>query len=118
MKFNYWSVLSLLLLTLSTSANGLETRQFKELCEPSGEANAQFKQQICNAYLGGAFDLLGTLNEREAAQGRPLFCIDGNTLLNVENIKQHVLAKAEEPAFANINAMHALLDYVHIHGGC
>ena len=79
-----------LLVFLSAPVDALDAKQFAELCgQSSAEAN-DVRKQICNAYLGGAFDAIGVMNDVAKEQNKPIFCISGKVLFDTEKISTYI----------------------------
>lgn len=106
------AVLLLLAITLST-ANALTMQQFSKLCaSATGECS---DHPIVQAYIGGALDLLATLDENTNYLDT-LYCAEPKTLFDVAAITRFMQAHTKE--YANQNAMLVVVRYFEKNGGC
>ncbi|MBN7819824.1 hypothetical protein [Bowmanella yangjiangensis] len=106
------SVLTMLMFTASPS-QALSMAQFVSICESaSGKCR---EHPTVQAYVGGALDLLATLNEHTHYLSA-LYCKDPKTLFNVPVIIDFMQTNADRSS--NQNAMLLVVRYFEAHGGC
>jgi hypothetical protein len=103
-----------LLLTLhATSATALTMKQVYDICHSSpGQCS---DHPIIRAYVGGALDLLATLDERTDYLGK-VYCKKPKELFDVPAIIRFMELRSEQ--YATDNAMLVLVRYFEEHGGC
>ena len=103
----------LLLLCISQTAYGLTHAGVKEICDASPVACEQ--HPILQAYVGGALDLVATLDEQTDYLA-PVYCKHPSELFDVPAMIQHILnAESRQP---DDNAMLSVIDYLVTFGGC
>lgn len=102
-----------LLSVLSSSASALNMEQFSNICESApGECR---DHPILNAYVGGALDLLATLDEDTAYLDK-LYCKDPKAIFDVPAIIRFMQVHRE--GYADRNAMLLVVRYFEENGGC
>lgn len=107
------SLITLLLPLHAPSATALTMKQFSDICHSSpGECS---DYPIIQAYIGGALDLLATLDERTDYLGK-VYCKKPKELFDVPAIIRFMELRSEQ--FAKDNAMLVLVRYFEEHGGC
>ena len=103
-----------LLLTLyATSATALTMKQVSDICHSSPDECSD--HPIIRAYVGGALDLLATLDERTDYLGK-VYCKKPKELFDVTAIIRFMELRREQ--YASDNAMLVLVRYFEEHGGC
>ncbi len=103
-----------LLLTLHvSSASALTMKQVSEICHSySGECS---DHPIIRAYVGGAIDLIATLDERTDYL-KKVYCKEPKKLFDVPTIIRYMEQRSKQ--YAKDNAMLVLIRYFEEHGGC
>jgi hypothetical protein len=97
----------------ANSASALTMRQFAAACD--AYASDCSTHPTLQAYVGGALDLLATLDE-QTNYLTPLYCTDPQGLFDVPAIIEYMQRYSEQ--YAADNAMLALVRYFEEHGGC
>lgn len=88
-------------------------KQFSDICDSSpGECS---DHPIIQAYVGGALDLLATLDEQTDYLGK-VYCKEPKALFDVQAIIPYMDKRREQ--YATDNAMLVLVRYFEAHGGC
>ncbi len=114
MKTGFLTLLLVVLLALQAfDANALTMRQFSQIC--ASVPNDCDNHPIIRAYVGGALDLLATLDEKTDYLAR-IYCREPAEIFDVSAIIQFMKDKDEQ--FAAENAMLVFLQYFRKHGGC
>ncbi len=103
----------IVLVAASLQVQALTTWEFLQLCDDTAGACAE--QPVVQLYLGGAMDALAVVNET-ALQKRPLYCLPERQLFDMHRIFAHIAENQQR--FRQRNVMHAMLDYLRLHGGC
>ena len=107
------SFIALLLTLHATSSTALTMKQVSDMCDSSpGECR---DHPIIRAYVGGALDLLATLDERTDYLGK-VYCKKQKELFDVPAIISFMELRREQ--YASDNAMLVLVRYFEEHGGC
>jgi hypothetical protein len=103
-----------LLLTLhAISATALTMKQVSDICHSSpGECS---DYPVIRAYVGGALDLLATLDERTDYLGK-VYCKKPKELFDVPTIIRFMELRSAQ--YAKDNALLVLVRYFEEHGGC
>lgn len=97
----------------STNALALTMGQFSSICD---SASAKCSEHpILQAYVGGALDLLATLDE-ETDYLDSLYCKEQKELFDVSAIIRFMHTHREE--YASRNAMQLVVRYFEENGGC
>ncbi|ALS98354.1 hypothetical protein AT746_08865 [Lacimicrobium alkaliphilum] len=97
----------------TTSAPALTVQQFSDICASApGECS---ELPVIQAYVGGALDLLATLDE-QTEYLETLYCKEPQKLFDVAAIVRFMQQQPEQ--FANSNAMLLLIRYFEQYGGC
>ncbi len=97
----------------SPSAFALTMEQFSNICASvPGECS---DHPVLQAYVGGALDLLATLDEETTYLGK-LYCKEPKALFDVPAIIRFMQAHREE--YATRNAMLPVVRYFEENGGC
>lgn len=107
------AVVTLLLPLYVPSASALTMKQFSDICRSSPEECSD--HPILQAYVGGALDLLATLDERTDYLGR-VYCKESKELFDVPTIIRFMVQRSEQ--YAGDNAMLVLVHYFEERGGC
>ncbi len=103
----------LLLPLYVSSASALTMKQFSDICHSStGECS---DHPIIQAYVGGALDLLATLDEQTDYLEK-VYCKKPKELFDVPAIIRFMELRGEQ--YAADNAMLVLVRYFEKHGGC
>lgn len=106
------TILALLFMHAS-NASALTAEQFSNLCHSApGQCS---DHAIAQAYVGGALDLLATLDE-ETDYLDKLYCKEPKELFDVPAIIRFMQAHREE--YAKRNAMLLVVRYLEVNGGC
>ena len=107
------SLITLLLSLHAPSTLALTMKQVSDICHSSsGECS---DHPIIRAYVGGALDLLATLDERTDYLGK-VYCKKPKELFDVSAIIRFMELRSEQ--YAKDNAMLVLVRYFEEHGGC
>ncbi len=103
-----------LLLTLhASSTSALTMKQVSEICHSySGKCS---DHPIIRAYVGGALDLIATLDERTDYL-KKVYCKNPKQLFDVSTIIRYMEQRSKQ--YAKDNAMLVLVRYFEEHGGC
>lgn len=105
--------ITLLLSLHAPSTPALTTKQVADICHSySGECS---DHPIIRAYVGGALDLLATLDERTDYLGK-VYCKKPKALFDVPAIIRFMEQRSEQ--YAKDNAMLVLVHYFEEYGGC
>lgn len=96
----------LILFTLNTPANALTTGELLDACAAKGRSCDQLP--FANIYIGGALDLLGTLNEKKQLKV-PVLCSTNKDIFDVKRILQYMEKNRE--GYNDRNAMHIVIKY-------
>ena len=107
------AVATLLLPLCAPSAGALTMKQFSDLCSSSAEECSD--HPILQAYVGGALDLLATLDERTVYLEK-MYCKEPKKLFDVPTIIHFMMQRSEQ--YAKDNAMLVLVRYFEERGGC
>ena len=95
------------------SANALTIEEFKKACHDFNEDCAS--HPILNAYIGGALDLVASLQE-ETHYVKKLYCHQSEQLFDIKNIIKFVENTSSE--HNHRNAMLGLIFYFEENGAC
>jgi hypothetical protein len=107
------SLITLLLPLHAPSATALTMEQVSDICHSSsGECSSH---PIIQAYVGGALDLLATLDEQTDYLEK-MYCKKPKELFDVPDIIRFMELRSEQ--YATDNAMLVLVRYFEEHGGC
>jgi len=107
------SLIALLLSLHMPSAAALTMKQVSDICHSStGKCS---DHPIIRAYVGGALDLLATLDERTDYLGK-VYCKKPKELFDVSAIIRFMEIRIEQ--YATDNAMLVLIHYFEEQGGC
>ncbi len=107
------SLIALLLPLHAPSATALTMKQVSDICHSSpGECS---DHPIIQAYVGGALDLLATLDERTNYL-KKVYCKKPKELFDVPAIIHFMELRSEQ--YATDNAMLVLVRYFEENGGC
>ncbi|GGD73954.1 hypothetical protein [Lacimicrobium alkaliphilum] len=113
MRFYISLMLALLQWMPANSASALTVKQFSDICASAPEECS--KLPVINAYIGGALDLLATLNDRTEYL-QPIYCKAPQRLFDVPAIVGFMQQQTEHNA--QDNAMLLLIRYLEEYGGC
>lgn len=106
-------LIALLLSLHAPNTLALTMKQFSDICHSSsGECS---DLPITRAYVGGALDLLATLDERTDYLGK-VYCKKPKELFDVPSIIRFMELQSEQ--YATDNAMLVFVRYFEEHGGC
>ncbi len=112
-RFLVTSLITLLLTFHVPSATALTMKQFSDICHSSpGECS---DHPIIQAYVGGALDLLATLDEQTDYLEK-VYCNKPKELFDVPAIIRFMELRREQ--YATDNAMLVLVRYFEEQGGC
>lgn len=95
------------------SASALTMKQFSDICHSSADECSN--HPIIQAYVGGALDLLATLDERTDYLEK-LYCKNPKELFDVPIIIRFMAQRSEQ--YMQDNAMLVLVRYFEEHGAC
>ncbi|MGV6859378.1 MAG: hypothetical protein ACWA5X_10420 [bacterium] len=110
----FTTTLFALLLPLHTpSATALTMKQVSDICHSSSDECSD--NPIVQAYVGGALDLLATLDERTDYLGK-VYCKKPKELFDVPTIIRFMESHSKQ--YASDNAMLVLVRYFEENGGC
>jgi len=101
------------LLLYPPTAAALTMKQFSDICHSSSSECSD--HPIIQAYVGGALDLLATLDEQTDYLGQ-VYCKETKTLFDVSAIIRFMEQRSEQ--YTTDNAMLVLVRYFEEHGGC
>ena len=107
------SLITLLLSLHAPSTLALTMKQVSDICHSSSSECSD--HPIIQAYVGGALDLLATLDERTDYLGK-VYCKKPRELFDVSAIIRYMELRSEQ--YAADNAMLVLVRYFEEHGGC
>lgn len=107
------SILSLSISIYAPNINALTMKQFSEICHSSPKECSN--HPVFQAYIGGALDLLATLDERTEYLEK-VYCKEPRELFDVPAIIKFMMQQSEE--YSQENAMLVLVRYIEVHGGC
>lgn len=112
-RFLVTTIFSLLLPLLSPGTTALTMKEFSDICDSSpGECS---NHPILQAYVGGALDLLASLDEKTGYLNK-MYCKPPKELFDVPNIIRFMEQRRDQ--YAAENAMQVLVLYIEKHGGC
>lgn len=112
-RFLVTTLISLVLSLLTPSASALTMKQVSDICHSStGQCS---DNPIIQAYIGGALDLLATLDER-TDYIKKVYCKNPKQLFDVKAIIRYMEQRSKQ--YAQDNAMLVLVRYFEEHGGC
>lgn len=112
-RTNLSLVMTLMLGLYTTSTQALTVQQFSDICASApGECS---ELPVIQAYVGGALDLLATLDE-QTEYLETLYCKEPQKLFDVAAIVRFMQQQPEQSA--NSNAMLLLIRYFEQNGGC
>ncbi len=114
MKAGFPTLLLIVLLAVqSPGADALTMGQFSQICASvPGDCD---DHPVIRAYVGGALDLLATLDEKTDYLAQ-VYCREPAEIFDVSAIIQFMNESDER--YASENAMLVLLQYFQQHGGC
>lgn len=107
------AVVVFLLFHYVPSANALTMKQFSDICHSSAEQCSD--HPVLQAYIGGALDLLATLDERTEYLEK-VYCKEPKALFDVPTIIRFMVQRSDQ--YARDNAMLVLVRYFEERGGC
>ncbi len=107
------SLITLLLPLHAPSATALTMAQVSQICHSSSSECSD--HPIIRAYVGGALDLLATLDE-QTDYLETIYCKKPKELFDVPAIIRFMELRSEQ--YATDNAMLVLVRYFEEHGGC
>ena len=107
------SLIILLLMMNTSNAPALTMKQVSDICQSSSGKCSD--HPIIRAYIGGALDLLATLNERTNYLEK-VYCKDPKALFDIQAIIHFM--KQQSKQNATDNAMLLFVRYFEAHGGC
>jgi len=111
-RFLIITLVSMLLSLHAPSATALTMKQVSEICHSSPGRCSE--HPIIQAYVGGALDLLATLDERTDYL-KKVYC-KPKKLFDVPTIIRYMEQRSKQ--YAKDNAMLVLIRYFEEHGGC
>lgn len=107
------TLITLLVPLFASNASALTMKEVSDICHySSGKCS---DNPIIQAYIGGALDLLATLDERTDYL-EDVYCEKPKTLFDVPNIIRFMEQRSEH--YAKDNAMLVLVRYFEEFGGC
>jgi len=113
LRFLATSLITLLLSLHAPSTLALTMKQVSDICHSSpGECS---DHPITRAYVGGALDLLATLDERTDYLGK-VYCKKPKELFDVSAIIRFMELRSDQ--YATDNAMLVLVRYFEEYSGC
>ena len=107
------TLIALLLSLHITSATALTMKQVSDICHSSSGKCSD--NPLVQAYVGGALDLLATLDERTDYLGK-VYCNNPKELFDVPAIVHFMESHSEQ--YASDNAMLVFIRFFEKHGGC
>ncbi len=113
LRFLATSLITLLLSLHASSTLALTMKQVSDICHSSSGKCSD--HPIIRAYVGGALDLLATLDERTDYLGN-MYCKKPKELFDVPAIIRFMELRSDQ--YAKDNAMLVLVRYFEKHGGC
>ncbi len=113
-RFFVTTLIALLMQWHAPSATALTMKQFSDICHSTkGECS---DHPILRPYMGGAFDLLATLDEKTDSLREKVYCGEPEVLFDVPAIIRFMEERSDE--YATDNAMLVLVRYFEERGGC
>ena len=113
LRFSPLLLVILFLVLLSSSANALTLRQFSEICDTApGDCSSH---PVIQAYVGGALDLLATLDEKTDYL-ETVYCREPSEIFDVAAIIRFM--QTADSRYADENAMLVFIQYFEKFGGC
>jgi len=109
-RFSFFSVFGAI---VSLNASALTVSQFNSICE-SSKAECS-KLPVVQSYIGGALDLLATLDERTSYLTK-MYCTEPSELFDIAAIVKRMRQYTDEEA--SLNAMLLLVRYIEENRGC
>jgi hypothetical protein len=107
------TLITLILTLHASSATALTMKQISDICHSSpGKCS---DHPIVLAYVGGALDLIATLDARTDYL-KKVYCKNPKELFDVPKIIRFMEQRSKQ--YANDNAMLVLVRYLEEHGGC
>lgn len=97
----------------ASSVSALTAADFSSICD-SAKANCS-ENAVVQAYVGGALDLLATLDEHTDYLDK-VYCKDPRELFDMASIVRFMQAHSKDDA--ERNAMLVLIRYFEVFGGC
>lgn len=111
---SFLTSLTFLFFSLHTpNALALTMKQVSDICESSSSECSD--HPMIRAYVGGALDLLATLDDRTDYLGK-VYCKDQKELYDLQAIIRYMTSRADQ--YATDNAMLVFVRYFEEHGGC
>jgi len=112
-RFLVTTLVTLILTLHAPSATALTMKQISDICHSSpGKCS---DHPIVRAYVGGALDLIATLDERTDYL-KKVYCKKPKELFDVPAIIRYMEQRSKQ--YAKDNAMLVLVRYFEEHGGC
>ncbi|MEM7563011.1 MAG: hypothetical protein AAF353_08180 [Pseudomonadota bacterium] len=112
-NFSVFALVTALSVTYVPGVNALTINQFYEICRSApGDCS---DHPIILAYVGGAVDLLATLDEKTDYLAQ-VYCKDPREIFDVPTIIQY-MEQSGEP-YGSENAMLVFMKYIKDRGGC
>lgn len=112
-RFLVTTLITLLFILHAPSATALTMKQISDICHSSpGKCS---DHPIVQAYVGGALDLIATLDERTNYL-KKVHCKQPKALFDVPKIINYMEQHSKQ--YAKDNAMFVLVKYFEEHGGC
>lgn len=111
-----FSVVTFIVLVLSMhvpTAKALTMQQFSDICDSSPKECVDYP--VLQAYVGGALDLLATLDERTDYLDK-IYCKEPEALFDVAKIIRFMELRKEQ--YAKENAMLVFIRYFEEQGAC
>ena len=112
-RFLVTTLVTLLLALHVPSATALTMKQFSDICHSS--FNKCSDHPIIRAYVGGAIDLIATLDERTDYL-KKVYCKNPKELFDVSTIIRFMEQRSKQ--YTKDNAMLLLVRYFEERGGC
>ena len=107
-------LIGLLTLLPIASAHSLTVKEFSNICNQySGDCH---ELPIVNAYIGGAMDLIATLDEKTDYFPTKIYCTDPREIFDGKEIVDFILTN--DHVLPAENAMLSFIKYFEINGGC
>jgi len=113
MKIRFFFSTLVFFLMQAPNASALTMKEVYYICQSTpGDCS---ENQIVKAYVGGALDLIITLDEKTDYL-KKVYCKNPKSLMNVTNIIHYMGKNSNQ--YADDNAMLVVIRYFEEHGGC
>ena len=112
-KIFLFPLFTTLLFLIPNESKALTTKQLFEICASNNKPCKELA--MVNAYLGGAFDLLGTLKD-ETNYLKKIYCDSPQSLFDTTKVLEYM--EKHKEGYLNKNAMLLVIRYLEENGNC